>query len=294
MLASRGRRLLGHLAPAATPAAATENPILRLPLAHPADIDGEQAFISVFQPTRAAACTSPVTGTAVVVCPGGGYRSLAMEGGVGSPTHGLPGEAIAQWLCEHGIVAVVLEYRLPRGRKEVPLTDAQLAITTVRARAVEWGIDEAKVGIIGFSAGGHLVLSAATLFTSPADRPDFVIAVYPVVTMEGDWRHQGSVDNLLGDSPTSEDMQHYSLEQQVTADTPPTFLAHALDDMAVPVENSRRFAAECWAHDVPTQLLELSDGGHGLNGYQGPNWEAWKGQAIRWLATVVSGVPLPV
>ena len=257
----------------------------------PAEHDDEHACISVFQPSAAV---SQFAGTAVIVCPGGGYGGLAMEGGVGSPTYGLPGEAIAQWLCEHGIVAIVLEYRLPRGRKEVPLADAQLALTITRARAAEWGVESGKLGIIGFSAGGHLVLSAATLFTSPANRPDFVIAVYPVCTMAGDWRHQGSVDNLLGDSPTAEELGRYSLEQQVTANTPPTFLAHALDDMAVPVKNARRFAAQCWDHDVPTQLLELSDGGHGLNGYQGPNWEAFKGQAIRWVATVVSGTPLPI
>ena len=226
-----------------------------------------------------------------MVCPGGGYGSLAMEGGVGQPSYDLPGEAVAQWLARHGVLACLLQYRLPKGRKDVPLTDCQLAIRAVRDHATAWEIEPAKIGVMGFSAGGHLAGSAATLFTGPADRPDFAILVYPVVTMVGHWRHEGSVTNLLGEQPGADELQHFSLEQQVKSSTPPTFLAHALDDVAVPIENARRFAAACWEHGVDSQLLELSDGGHGLNGYKGPNWEAWQGQAIRWMHTVVHGKP---
>ena len=254
---------------------------------HPEDIDGEQAYLHVFAPTT----KTPLAGTAVVVCPGGGYGGLAMEGGVGQPTFGLPGEAVAQWLAHQGVLACLLQYRLPAGRKNVPLTDCQLAIRAVRDHAAAWAIDPSRVGVMGFSAGGHLAGSATTLFTSPADRPDFAILVYPVVTMTGHWRHQGSVENLLGNEPTPDDLHRFSLEQQVTPDTPPTFLAHALDDVAVPIENARLFAASCWEHGVKSQLLELSDGGHGLNGYKGPNWEAWQGQAIRWMHAVIHGEP---
>jgi acetyl esterase/lipase len=285
----RCEQLAAHLGrrccAAATTSSATAPPTTH-PL-HAEEVDGEQAYLHVFAPT----VTSALAGTAVVVCPGGGYGGLAMEGGVGEPSFGLPGEAVAQWLAEHGVVACLLQYRLPAGRKAVPLTDCQLAIRAVRDHAAAWAIEPSKVGIIGFSAGGHLAGSAATLFTGPSDRPDFAILVYPVVTMAGDWRHQGSVDNLLGEEPAAADLARFSLEQQVTADTPPTFLTHALDDAAVPVENARRFAAACWGHGVDSQLLELSDGGHGLNGYRGPNWEAWKGQAVRWMHTVVNGAP---
>lgn len=224
-------------------------------------------------------------GAAVVICPGGGYGGLV----VGPEGHG-----IAKWLNDHGIAGMVLEYRLPRGRSEVPLSDAQRAIRTVRARAKEWHIDPARIGIMGFSAGGHLASTAGTHFdagdasaTDPLERlscrPDFMILVYPVITM-GDITHGGSKKNLLGDSPTAELVERFSNEKQVSKNTPPTFLAHALDDKPVPPENSRRFHAALEAHQVPTKYLELPSGGHGLNGYKGPMWDAWQTQSLAWLA----------
>lgn len=254
---------------------------------HPEDIDGEQAYLHIFQPT---AVTS-LAGTAVIICPGGGYGSLAMEGGRGNPSFHLPGEVLAQWLARHGILACLLQYRLPKGRKDVPLTDVQLAMRYVREEGAAWSVDSDKVGVMGFSSGGHVAGSAATLFSSPLDRPDFAILVYPVVTMSGKWRHEQSVKNLLGNNPSTEYLNRFSLEQQVTAETPPTFLAHAVDDTLVSVENSRRFASACWEHGVDVQLLELSDGSHGLNRYKGPNWDAWQGQALRWMHRVVNGRP---
>lgn len=223
-------------------------------------------------------------GSAVVICPGGGYGGLVT---------GAEGHGIAQWLNGHGITGVVLEYRLPAGRSFVPLLDAQRAIRTVRANAKDLGVDPARVGIMGFSAGGHLASTAGTHFDAgnadAADpvnrfscRPDFMILVYPVITMD-DSTHRGSRNNLLGEAPSEEIIEQFSNEKQVTSKTPPTFLAHALDDKPVPIENSRAFYNALQAHKVPSKLLELPSGGHGLNGYKGPMWDAWQEQSLAWL-----------
>ncbi|MGB4708233.1 MAG: alpha/beta hydrolase [Fuerstiella sp.] len=225
------------------------------------------------------------TGTAVVICPGGGYGGLV----VGPEGHG-----IAAWLNKHGITGVVLEYRLPKGRHAVPLLDAQRAIRTVRANAKAWNINPAKIGIMGFSAGGHLASTAGTHFengnataTDPINRvscrPDFTILVYPVVTM-GESTHGGTKANLLGKDPSPELLKLYSNELQVTANTPPMFLTHALDDKPVPPENSRTLFAALQANNVPSKYLELVSGGHGLNDYKGPMWDAWQEQSLAWLA----------
>lgn len=237
------------------------------------------ATITVHRPAKS-------NGAAVVICPGGGYARQV----VGPEGHG-----IAEWLNRHGIAGVVLEYRLPAGRSFVPLLDAQRAVRTVRARAKEWSIDPAKIGIMGFSAGGHLASTAGTHFdegNKQADdaidrvscRPDFMILVYPVIVMGGEMTHQGSQANLLGKEPTPELVKLFSNEKQVTDRTPPTFLAHALDDKPVPPENSKLFYEALKAHKIPAQYLELPSGGHGLNGYQGPMWDAWQEKSLAWLA----------
>ena len=224
-------------------------------------------------------------GTAVVICPGGGYGGLVT---------GAEGHGIATWLNAHGITGVVLEYRLPKGRSFVPLLDAQRAIRTVRANAKAWGVDPAKVGIIGFSAGGHLASTAGTHFDDgdpkseddvekQSCRPDFMILVYPVVTM-GEKSHGGSRTNLLGNKPDDKLVKLFSNETQVTAKTPPAFLAHAKDDTAVVPENSKAFYDALKARKVPAEYLELASGGHGLNGYKGPMWDAWQTRSLAWLA----------
>ena len=239
--------------------------------------DDANAFITVHHAAKP-------NGTAIVICPGGGYGGLV----VGAEGHG-----IAKWLNEHGITGVVLEYRLPNGRHAVPLLDAQRAIRTVRANAKDWEVDPAKVGIMGFSAGGHLASTAGTHFdsgntaaTNPIDqmscRPDFTILVYPVVTL-GEKTHQGTKTNLLGKDPSPELLKLYSNELQVTANTPPMFLAHALDDKPVPPENSQALYAALQANNVSSKYLELPSGGHGLNGYTGPMWDAWQQQSLAWL-----------
>ena len=226
-------------------------------------------------------------GAAMVICPGGGYGGLVT---------GAEGHGIAAWLNHHDITGIVLEYRLPKGNAFVPLLDAQRAIRTVRSRAHDFGIDPKRIGIIGFSAGGHLASTAGTHFddgdSSSKDsiskascRPDFMILVYPVISM-GSIGHQGSRNNLLGKEAKAELIELFSNEKQITPKTPPAFLAHALDDKVVPPDNSKLFYEALIANKVPGKYLELPRGGHGLNGYKGPMWDAWQRQALEWLGTM--------
>ena len=236
--------------------------------------------ITVHLPDEAKA-----TGQAIVICPGGGYGGLVT---------GAEGHGIAQWLNQHGIAGIVLEYRLPKGRKFVPLIDAQRAIRTVRFHAAEWKINKKQVGIIGFSAGGHLASTAATHFdyghvdaadhiNRESSRPDFAILVYPVVTMDQS-THSGSRTNLLGANPSAELIKTFSNEQQVTDKTPPMFLAHPVNDHVVPVANSRDLYAALKAHNIDATYVELAGGDHGLNGYKGEYWDEWQTKAISWLS----------
>lgn len=224
------------------------------------------------------------TGAAMIICPGGAYCTLVI---------GPEGTGIAQWLNLHGITGLVLEYRLPKGNSAVPLLDAQRAIRLARANAKAWNFDPQRLGIIGFSAGGHLASTAITHFDSGnpiapdpveqnSSRPDFAILVYPVISM-GALTHRVSHDCLLGPNPTPQALESFSNETQVTPLTPPTFLAHAKDDIPVSPENSRIFAAALKDKGVAYQYLELPDGGHGLNNQTGPSWDAWQAQSLQWL-----------
>ena len=227
------------------------------------------------------------TGTALVICPGGGYGGLVTGG---------EGHGIAKWLVAHGIAGFVLEYRLPRQRPFVPLLDAERAIRTVRARAGEWNLKPNRIGIIGFSAGGHLASTVLTHFDAgepratdeiqrQSSRPDFGILVYPVVSM-GKSTHKGSRKNLLGPAPTTEMIRLFSNEKQVAENTPPIYLAHALDDRVVVPANSRQLYEALVAAKVRARLLELPSGGHGLNGYKGPMWDAWQKGSLAWLKEI--------
>jgi acetyl esterase/lipase len=239
--------------------------------------EAANALITVYR-------ASKPNGAATVICPGGGYGSLVS---------GPEGRGIAQWLNRHGIAGVVLEYRLPKGRPFVPLLDAQRAIRTVRFNAKKWNIDPHRVGIVGFSAGGHLAATAGTHFDGGdrkatdrvarlSCRPDFAILIYPVITM-GEETHGGSKANLLGRNSTPELVELFSNEKQVSGKTPPIFLAHAKDDRAVTPENSRMMYEALRAHKVAAKYLALPRGGHGLNGYKGPMWDAWQSASLRWL-----------
>jgi len=236
--------------------------------------------LQVYLPTR-----EKNTGAAVVVCPGGGYIRHVMD------REGYP---IAEWLTSNGIAAILLEYRLPEGRPQVPLLDAQRALRTVRDRSSEWEIDSRRIGILGFSAGGHVASTAGTHFdagrSGDADpverrssRPDFMMLVYAVISMT-EKPHALSKTKLLGAAPSAELVSRFSNELQVGEQTPPAFLTHAQDDSGVPPEHSRNFAAAMRARSIPVEYLELPSGGHGFNGCKGPLWEQWKAASLRWLA----------
>jgi acetyl esterase/lipase len=227
-------------------------------------------------------------GTAVVVCPGGGYGTLAMD-------H--EGHQIAQWFNSFGVTAVILDYR--HGGKgyghPAPLQDAQRAIRTVRSRAESLGVSPDRIGIMGFSAGGHLASSAGTHFNtgSPvandpiqqhSSRPDFLILCYPVISLTADYTHQGSKRNLLGESPDADLVENLSNEKQVTADTPPTFLFHTSEDRGVPPQNSIVFYLALHAAGVPAELHVFEKGRHGLGLAQSQTGtSAWPELAREWM-----------
>lgn len=244
----------------------------------PKEIRESKSAITVHRPETP-------NGAAVVICPGGGYGGLVT---------GPEGHGIAKWLNQHGITGVVLEYELPRGRSRVPLEDAQRALRRVRANAEAWRVDPKRVGIMGFSAGGHLASTAGTHFDDgdpraddpiarPSCRPDFMVLIYPVISM-GEGTHAGSRRNLLGTEPTPEAIREFSNERQVNKETPPAYLAHAKDDRVVVPANSARFHAALMEHGVASEYLELPSGGHGLNRYSGPMWDAWQTGSLKWLA----------
>jgi acetyl esterase/lipase len=226
--------------------------------------------------------------TAVIICPGGGYSHLSYE---------KEGNKVAKWLQSIGVSAFVLKYRLPsdaimKDKSVGPLQDAQQAIRTLRKRAVEWNLDVSKIGILGFSAGGHL---AATLSTHYNDkvyesndnisaRPDFSILIYPVISMENEITHQGSKESLLGKNAGPELIEKYSNEKQVNEATPKTFLVHATDDKSVPVENSINYYLALKKNKVPVEMHLYEIGGHGFGlGTSGTN-TSWPNACEKWLA----------
>lgn len=226
------------------------------------------------------------TGAAVVVCPGGGYGNLAMQ-------H--EGEAVAQWLNDHGIAAFVLKYRVSPYRHPVMLNDAKRMVRTVRARADEWGIDANRIGILGFSAGGHLASTVLTQFDEgnpdaddPVERvsarPDFGVLIYPVITfIEEKFVHKGSRRNLLGENPDPELIQAMSSEKRVTQDTPPTFLVHSYQDEAVPAENSILFYLAMREAGISGELHIYEKGAHGFGlAPNDPVLSSWADRCIDW------------
>ncbi len=224
--------------------------------------------------------------SAIIVCPGGGYGGLAdHEGG-----------PIANWLNTLGITGVVLKYRhAPRYRHPSPLMDAAQAIRTVRARAGEWKIDPARVGILGFSAGGHLAATISTQFeegdaSSPhpferiGSRPDLSILLYAVITFIGNAVHEGSRVNLLGERPSADVCESLSAERRVSLRTPPAFLFHTVDDEAVPVENSIAYAMALRAASVPFEMHLFEKGPHGVGlGAAHPDLSSWPALCATWL-----------
>jgi len=224
-------------------------------------------------------------GTAVIICPGGGYHVLLMT---------REGCDIARAFNKLGVAAFVLKYRLPDDRimtdKSIgPLQDAQRAIQLIRERSGEWNIDPHKIGIMGFSAGGHLASTAGTHFEKPlidneqgtSLRPDFMILVYPVVSMLDSLGHMGSREYLLGKNPSKELIRLFSNELQVSKNTPPAFLILAGDDTVVKPENSYRFYEEMKRNGVSAEMHVYSSGEHGF--LKTPPFEEWFGRCVFWM-----------
>jgi acetyl esterase/lipase len=229
------------------------------------------------------------TGTAVIVCPGGGYEHLSMD---------KEGDQIARWLNSIGVTAFVLKYRLgPKYRNPVELGDAQRAIRIVRSRAADYRIMPDRIGIMGFSAGGHLASTAGTHFetvngnsTDPVDRvpsrPDFLVLVYPVISFTTPYTHRGSLRALLGDGADPKLVESLSNELQVTAQTPPTFLFHTSTDTTVPPENSVLFYLALRKAGVPAEMHIYERGPHGVGLAQTDEaLSSWPARLAAWLRT---------
>ncbi len=243
---------------------------------------GDVPAVMAYLPSKEKA-----TGAAVVIFPGGGYGALAMD-------H--EGVQVARWLNKHGIAGMVVRYRLgPKYHHPTELHDAQRAIRYTRAHAKEWGIDPERVGILGFSAGGHLASTAGTHFdmgqpqaVDAVDklgcRPSFMVLLYPVITLSGPYAHVGSRNNLLGKNAPTQLVENLSNDQQVSKDTPPTFLVHTTEDKGVPPENSVLFYLALVKNKVPAELHIYEKGRHGLG--LGPKelpFASWPERCIAWL-----------
>lgn len=241
--------------------------------------DGDKPTLTIYLPVREKA-----HGAAVVIFPGGGYGHLAID-------H--EGHQIAEWLNSLGVAGFILKYRHRNSGAgyghPAPLQDAQRAIRMVRSRAAEWNVDPGRIGIIGFSAGGHLASSAGTHFQTRYSeakdaidqvscQPDFMILMYPVISFTEPYTHKGSRTNLLGKDPEQNLVQSLSNETQVTPETPPTFLVHADDDKVVPPENSISFYLALRKANVPAEMHIYEKGGHGF----GPGKD--KGAVSSWMA----------
>ncbi len=238
--------------------------------------------LTVFLPSKEKA-----NGTAVIICPGGGYTHLAI---------GHEGFDVAKKLNEMGVAAFVLKYRLPSDSimtdKTIgPLQDAQRAIQMVRQNAGAWGVDTGRVGIMGFSAGGHLASTAGTHFNKAyidnkdniSLRPDFMILLYPVISFSDSIGHRGSRDNLIGHHPSEEMIREYSNELQVGPETPPCFLVQAGDDKTVKVENSLQFYEALHRNNVPAELHIYPKGGHGFGLHNPTTNDQWMERLQNWL-----------
>lgn len=225
--------------------------------------------------------------TAVIICPGGGYMHLAFD---------KEGTKVAEWFNSLGIAAFVLRYRLPndlimKNKNVGPLQDAQEAIRYVRQNAAKWNIDPNKIGILGFSAGGHLASTLSTHYDDKvyesaykvSARPDFSLLIYPVISMENQITHKGSQTNLLGNNPSQDLIDSYSNEKKVTSKTPPAFLIHATDDTVVIPENSINYYLALKKNGVKAELHLYEKGGHGFGLGVNDTSKFWTRDCVEWL-----------
>ncbi len=274
----------------------------KIPNSQPSDekeereVDGILKLRKVQTPTLEVFLPSErnATGKAVVICPGGGYGMLSYD---------WEGTDIAKWFNTQGVAAFVLKYRLPQSKSiiiqhEAPLQDAQRAMRLVRFHAEKWGVDKTKIGVIGFSAGGHLASTLGTQYdkitvkaTDEIDkisaRPNFMALIYPVISMKYPVTHKGSRNNLLGNNPSEILVNEYSNELQVNNNTPQTFIVHSTDDKAVPVENSLNFYKALKDVGVKAEMHIYPEGGHGYSlainrGYL----QSWTNRLADWLSTI--------
>lgn len=217
-------------------------------------------------------------GAAVVVCPGGGYGGLMDT---------YEGADVCRWWNERGVTAFLLRYRIAPDRYPAGLDDARRAIRVIRERAADFGVNPKRVGIMGFSAGGHLAASTATLAKNRDERPDFAILVYPVISLVAPYGHFGSRDNLLGASPRPGLAEELSLETRVTANTPPCFLVHGRNDKVVDWRNSQLFYDALREHGVAGDLVLLNNGPHGFGLKTPGQGEApWTEESLRFLQSI--------
>lgn len=244
--------------------------------------DADKPSLTVFLPPEGKANRA-----AVVVCPGGGYQFLAVD-------H--EGKQIGEWFNKHGVTAFMLKYRIaPKYKHPAPLQDAQRAIRTVRARAKELNLDPKRIGIMGFSAGGHLASTAGTHFddgkpdaADPIEkascRPDFLILCYPVITFEPPYAHIGSRNNLLGKNPDPKLVESLCNDKQVTNKTPPTFIFHTDEDKGVVPENAILFYTALKRAKVPAELHIYEKGPHGIGlGQKYPAASSWPNRLADWM-----------
>ena len=250
--------------------------------------DNVTRIAKVSNPTLTIFRAAKPNGKAVVICPGGGYSILAFD---------KEGTRVAEEMNRWGITAFVLKYRLPDDSTNIdkslaPLQDAQQAIRLVRTNAKEWGINKNQIGIMGFSAGGHVASTAATHFNFKADadnadtvsvRPDFAILIYPVISFDSTITHKGSRNNLIGAKASAEKTNFFSNELQVSKNTPPSFLVQAADDGAVPVENSLRYYEACVKNKVPAEMHLYPKGGHGFGLNNKTTDDNWMERLKNWL-----------
>jgi acetyl esterase/lipase len=251
--------------------------------------DGWPLYLNVSRPTLKIFLPQKVkaNGTAVIICPGGGYSVIAYQ-------H--EGEAMAEELSKVGVTAFVVKYRIPNTKYMInktigPLQDAQQAIKLVRKNAKTWNIDPNKVGIAGFSAGGHLASTAGTHYDKQAInnkekinlRPDFMILAYPVISFTDSIGHLGSRENLLGKTPSADLVKLYSNELQVNANTPPAFIVHAIDDNVVKVANSTHFYEALLKNKVPAEIFLFEKGNHGFGLINLTTSERWLDRCKVWM-----------
>jgi acetyl esterase/lipase len=277
---------LGHAASTVIPLWPEGVPGAKAGLGPEREDDGRIANVSEPTLTVYRPAVDRPNGTAVIICPGGGYVRLSSE---------REGAQYATWLSSLGVTSFVLKYRMQEFGHPAPLQDVLRAVRLVREQAAKYHVRTERIGVMGSSAGGHLAASAGTLFDHPlgrtgaaidkvSARPDFLMLMYPVIAMEGPAVHAGSRKALLGGSPSAETVQLMSVERQVTERTPPTLLIHTQADQAVPVENSILFYQALTRAHVPAEMYLFEHGGHGMGMKAGLGTSSnWPRRAEEWL-----------